>query len=111
MHRRLAAAVLTVLIGTAAADTPAWDPVERYTVERVEGWRVLVHKDLDAPGRRDLRDRTLRLLSDHLYRVSRVLPAPALAKVRKSRSGSKSPTRGTLACVSTRRPSGCGPTA
>lgn len=86
MHRRLAVAVLAVMIGPAAramADgPPTWDPVERYAVERVEGWRVLVHKDLDTPANRELRERTLRLLSDHLYRITRVLPAPALAKVR-----------------------------
>ena len=67
----------------AVGDTPPWDLIERYTAERVEGWRVLVHKDLDAAGRRTLRGELLRLLADHLYRVSRVVPAPALEKLRQ----------------------------
>jgi hypothetical protein len=83
MRRRFAAVAFAFVIGSAAADSPAWDPIGRYAVERVEGWRVLVHKDLDSPNRRDLRDRTLKQLTDHLYRVSRVLPAPALDKIRE----------------------------
>src|SRR5205085_1487361 len=46
-------------------------------------WDVLVHKRLLEKEHQDLCDRTLRLLGDHLYRITRVLPAEALAKVRK----------------------------
>jgi Anthrax toxin lethal factor, N- and C-terminal domain len=75
-----ALALAGVASGPPAA--PTWDPVERYTEERVEGWKVLVHKDLATDANRDLRGRTLRLLTDHLYRITRVLPPPALEKVR-----------------------------
>ena len=70
-------------IRSAADAPPTWDPVERYAAEQVEGWRVLVHKDLDAADRRALRADVLRLLSDHLFRVSRAVPAAALEKLRR----------------------------
>jgi hypothetical protein len=76
--------VLAGAIGgvSQASDPPAWDPVERYASEKVEGWRVLVHKDLDAAEQRALRGDVLRLLTDHLYRITRVVPSPALEKLR-----------------------------
>ncbi|HEX4590262.1 MAG TPA: hypothetical protein VH120_10065 [Gemmataceae bacterium] len=75
---------LCIAVPSACGDTPpAWDSIERYTAEQVEGWRVLVHKNLEAPDRRALRNDVLRLLADHLYRVSRVVPGPALDKLRQ----------------------------
>jgi hypothetical protein len=66
-----------------AADPPAWDPVERYSAQKVEGWRVLVHKDLETADRQVLRADVLRLLTDQLYRITRVAPAPAVEKLRQ----------------------------
>jgi hypothetical protein len=86
MTRRILPAVVAALALTGlAADkppAPVWDPIERYAEQRIEGWRVLVHKDLDTDANRDLRGRTLRLLTDHLYRITRVVPGPALEKLR-----------------------------
>jgi hypothetical protein len=72
-----------VVIVPALGDTPKWDPIERYAAEQVESWKVLVHKDLAAADRRALRDDVLRLLTDHLYRISRIVPGPALEKLRQ----------------------------
>ena len=62
---------------------PPYDPVERYVKQRVEGWDVLVNKQLDAEEHRELRGQTLRVLGEHLFRVTRVVPAEALAELRK----------------------------
>ncbi len=62
---------------------PAWDEADQYREQSMEGWRVLVHKSLDEPERRELRDQVLKLLGDHLYRIVRVVPADAVEKLRK----------------------------
>lgn len=58
------------------------DPLERYAVQTVEGWKVLVNKDFLKPEHCDLREQTLRLLGDHLYRITRVVPSGPLGKMR-----------------------------
>ncbi len=64
-------------------DAPtAFDPTDSYVPQSIQGWKVLVNKRLLVDGQRELRERTLRHLEDHLYRVTFVLPAEALAKVR-----------------------------
>jgi hypothetical protein len=67
----------------AADQTPAFDPTTDYEVRHVEGWEVLVNRRLLGKG--ELCDRTLRLLEDHLYRITRAVPPAALAKVRRIR--------------------------
>jgi len=62
---------------------PAYDPRSKYKEERIESWTVLVHDVLDAPEHRDLRAQTLKLLGDHLYRITRVVPEPALERIRR----------------------------
>jgi hypothetical protein len=87
MRRRLLATTIALagILSTRSTgdQPPSWDPVDRYAVEQIEGWKVLVHKDLDAADRRTLRADVLRLLTDHLYRVSRAVPPPALEKLRR----------------------------
>ena len=68
---------------TAADKAGPYDPIERYAEQRVEGWKVLVNKELLARENEALRDQTLKLLGDHLYRITRVVPAEALARLRK----------------------------
>jgi hypothetical protein len=56
-------------------------PLDRAAYDNVElrGWTVLV-----APGYRDepaLRDEVLALLDDHLYRINRAVPSPALDRL------------------------------
>src|SRR5205085_8512728 len=79
---RLAVALFTLTALPAAEKTP-YDPVEQYAERQVEGWRVLVNKRLLQEESRELCDRTLKLLGDHLYRVARVVPAGPLARLRK----------------------------
>ena len=60
----------------------SWDPITAYHERPIEGWRVLVNQKLDCDEQRALCDETLKLLGDHLYRISRVVPAGALEKLR-----------------------------
>jgi hypothetical protein len=70
-------------VAAAANDGPPYDPIEAYRPQSIEGWKVLVHQKLFEAEQQELREQTMRLLGDHLYRVARALPEPALAKVRK----------------------------
>lgn len=72
--------VLLILAGNLAT---AFDPTSDYKPRQIEGWRVLVNQRLDCDGQRALCDQTLRLLDDHLYRITRVVPAEPLAKLRQ----------------------------
>ncbi len=80
---RRAALALLALTTLPAADKPPYDPVEQYAGRQVEGWRVLINKRLLQPENRELCDRTLKLLGDHLYRITRVVPEGPLTKLRK----------------------------
>ncbi len=71
----------TLLIALALVVT--YDPVDQYVERPVEGWKVLVNKRLLGKENRDLGERTLRLLDDHLYRITRVVPPEAVARLRK----------------------------
>jgi hypothetical protein len=64
---------------------PASDPTSDYAVKHIEGWEVLVSQRLLRKGERDLGDRTLRLLGDHLYRITGAVPPGALANLRRIR--------------------------
>ena len=60
-----------------------YDPTSAYREEKIEGWLIRVNKKLDVSDNIDLRDKTLKLLGDHLYRITREIPEEALAKLRK----------------------------
>jgi hypothetical protein len=62
---------------------PGYDPACAYVKKRVEKWDVLVNKRLLDKDNQKLCGQTLKLLRDHLYRISRVVPAKALARLRK----------------------------
>ena len=84
----LAGLMLTVdqrLHGNAGKSEPvaSYDPIDGYAEQQVEGWKVLVNKQLMARDQQELREQVLKLLGDHLYRIVRVVPAEALAKLRK----------------------------
>ena len=66
----------------AQEQAPPYDPVEDYIEHRVEGWKVLVNKRLECEEQKELCNQTIKLLGDHLFRVSRVVPEVALAKLR-----------------------------
>jgi hypothetical protein len=60
-----------------------YDPIEKYAEQKLEGWKVLVNKDLLAKEHDALRGKVIKLLGSHLYNVTRVVPAPALGKLQK----------------------------
>jgi hypothetical protein len=84
MHGLCRPAIAVFVLATLpAAEKAPYDPVEQYAERHVEGWRVLVNKRLLDKENRELCDRTLKLLSDHLYRIARVVPEGPLARLRK----------------------------
>ncbi|MGA0286891.1 MAG: hypothetical protein ACO3YY_02920 [Phycisphaerales bacterium] len=65
----------------AAANAPNFAATEAYEVRDLRGWTVRVSPDLAAsPG---LRDAVLELLDNQLFRIVRVVPAPALERLRR----------------------------
>ncbi len=66
----------------AAGPEPPYDAADQYAKQTLEGWTVLVSNRLHDDEHRALCERTLRLLDDHLFRVGRVVPPPALEKLR-----------------------------
>jgi hypothetical protein len=70
--------IIVLLMGSTAKEYP---PTSDYRLRQIEGWKVLVNKTLldDHP---DLADETLKLLTSHLYRITRVIPHQALNKLR-----------------------------
>lgn len=74
---------LWLVSSATAADKPAYDSIDDYRPQQVEGWKVLVHRRLFDAEHRQLREQTLRVLGDQLHGVVRVVPAEPLAKLRK----------------------------
>jgi hypothetical protein len=85
---RIAVVCLSVAIACRAAwpaDEPAkpeYDPTSSYTKMDVRGWTVYVNQRL-LEGDKALSDRTLELLGVKLYDITRMVPAPAVAKLRQ----------------------------
>jgi hypothetical protein len=61
---------------------PPYDPTERYESQSIEGWRVLVNRGL-VKGEPRLAAEVAALLRFQLCQITRVVPEPALAKLRK----------------------------
>ncbi len=75
-------------IGRCSRDKPenrkaAYDPTGQYEPRRLEGWKILVNKRLFTDENRFLREKTLRVLGDQLFQITRVVPEEALGKLRK----------------------------
>jgi hypothetical protein len=66
---------------SARAQTNSFDPESAYAPRQIEGWRVLVNQKLLADT--NLCDRVIKVLSMHLFQITRVVPEPALAKIRQ----------------------------
>lgn len=54
---------------------------EAYRLRRIHGWPVLVNPEL--AGHPELESKTIELLSDHLYRITRAVPSPALERLQE----------------------------
>jgi hypothetical protein len=60
-----------------------FEPTAQYAKQQSEGWTVRVSRKLQDKEHAKLREKTLQLLGDHLYRISRAVPEGALAKLRE----------------------------
>jgi formylglycine-generating enzyme required for sulfatase activity len=65
----------------AGAAQAKFDPIEDYSVQKIEGWKVLVNRRLEAEP--ELCAKTLELLGHQLYQVSRMAPAEAAEKLKR----------------------------
>ena len=72
--------LVLVLCLAAPPAKPAYEPTSSYTVRDIEGWKVYVHNQL-LTEKKDLGDRTLKLLAHHLHHINRMVPKGALAKL------------------------------
>jgi hypothetical protein len=66
-------------------DEPAYEPTLHYTLRDIEGWKVYVHNRLLEGEKKPLGDETLKVLAAHLYDISRMVPRPALDRLRQVR--------------------------
>jgi len=74
----------TMIVGMllmAAVVSAGFAPMSDYSVRQIEGWKVLVNKDLLMHS--ELAHDTLRLLRVQLYQITRVVPEDALEAIRK----------------------------
>ncbi|HEU5395681.1 MAG TPA: hypothetical protein VFV81_00840, partial [Verrucomicrobiae bacterium] len=58
-----------------------WDAISTYRERTIEGWQVLVNDKLVAET--NLCAQVLKILDAQLFQVTRVVPGPALAKIRQ----------------------------
>ena len=58
-----------------------YTPTEDYERLEIHGWPVLVNPDLDSNPH--LKSEVLGLIQDHLYRITRKMPQPALDRIRE----------------------------
>ncbi|HZL34521.1 MAG TPA: hypothetical protein VFC78_04365 [Tepidisphaeraceae bacterium] len=75
-------APLLLLAPLLAAAAPAYEPTASYDKQSIEGWTIYVSHDLMA-SHTELRDKSLALLRVKFFDITRVVPAPALAKLRE----------------------------
>ena len=69
--------------GKPKGPKPPDKPTSFYEKRALRGWTVRVHKDLLAKDQAKLYAEALAELDNHLYRIERAVPAPAVAKLKK----------------------------
>ncbi|MBN2137191.1 MAG: hypothetical protein JW720_05245 [Sedimentisphaerales bacterium] len=77
--KKIALAAFALYAASFAA--PKYAPTSDYTVRQIEGFRVLVNKEL-LEGHPRLAEKTLRLLEFQLYQINRVVPEKAAGELR-----------------------------
>ena len=60
-----------------------YDPTDRYEVKQLEGWKLRINKRLLEEKNRELCEKTMRVLGDQLFQITRVVPEASLSKLRK----------------------------
>ncbi|MBN1815961.1 MAG: hypothetical protein JW828_01285 [Sedimentisphaerales bacterium] len=78
----LAVCLASLLLGAAGETEPKYPPTSLYQRQTIEGWSVLVHRDL-LDKHPDLADKVLRHLKSHLYQISYMLPEGAVVKLQQ----------------------------
>ncbi|HEX3998267.1 MAG TPA: hypothetical protein VHX65_06950 [Pirellulales bacterium] len=68
--------------GTPKPGRSTFDKTDQYDVQRIEGWKVLVNKKF-RPATPDVYEKTIKQLSVQLYNITRIVPEPALGKIRQ----------------------------
>jgi hypothetical protein len=71
----------TLFVLVAPVLSYGFQPTDHYDVRMIEGWKVYVDKDLLADNQ--LADRALALLHVKLFDVQRVVPKPAVARLKE----------------------------
>src|SRR5262245_51583049 len=79
----LACVISCAGVGQAAAPPAPTELAQSYRTQEMRGWTLRINERLFAERHEKLRQQTLELLDDHLYRITRVVPATALEKLRK----------------------------
>jgi hypothetical protein len=85
---RIATLCVTILVlcwGTIAAGEPEkadYEPTSNYTPRDIRGWTVYVNHRL-LEDQKELGDRALQLLDVKLFDITRVVPPPAVEKLRQ----------------------------
>lgn len=74
------ALVFTLFLIFCAGSNP-YTPTSGYAIQEVEGWKVLVNKELSSEHPELAKD-VLRLLKYQLYQITRVVPEAALTELR-----------------------------
>ena len=73
--------IATLVIFAFPILSHAFQPTDHYDLRTIEGWKVYVNKDLLED--KDLSDRCLALLQVKLFDVQRVVPKPAVARLKE----------------------------
>jgi hypothetical protein len=66
----------------ATKSAPSFDKTDQYTVQQIEGWKILVNKKFQ-PAAPEVYEKAMRQLSVQLYNITRLVPEPALGKIRQ----------------------------
>ena len=73
--------LICIALSAVCFASSEYTPTTGYTVKEIEGWRVLVNKEL-LSDHNDLAEDVLKLLSHQLYQIARIVPDEALKEIR-----------------------------
>jgi len=60
----------------------SFDKTDQYEAQQIEGWKILVNKKFQ-PAAPDVYEKAMKQLSVQLYNITRLVPEPALGKLRQ----------------------------
>jgi hypothetical protein len=71
-----------VVLSVFCVASSKYTPTSDYTIQEIEGWKVLVNDELSS-NHPDLAEKVLKLLGHQLYQITRVVPDEALKELRR----------------------------